>query len=111
MAKTTQEKLYETFIAISGGQPSSRDPFIDASQELATSAGVSAKVKDSTVKMGTVAAGLQDPVGRPGPGPVPEPVGRPASGPVPDPAGLLSSGPMPDPAAEFTSLADVIRMV
>lgn len=46
MPNTTQEKLYETFVAISGSQPSSQDPMIDASEELATSVAKIAKVMD-----------------------------------------------------------------
>jgi hypothetical protein len=46
MPNTTQEKLYETFVAISGSQPSSRDPMIDASEELAGSVSKIAKVVD-----------------------------------------------------------------
>ncbi|SPF33179.1 conserved hypothetical protein [Candidatus Sulfopaludibacter sp. SbA4] len=90
MANTTQDKLYETFtaisgIAISGGQTSNLDPFIAASEALASSVGDIATVLSSTVMKGTVAAG-------------PEPAG----GPAPD--------PMPNPAAG-TSLAQLIAMV
>ncbi len=46
MPNTTQEKLYETFVAISGGQPSSLDPMIDASEELAGAVAKIAKVMD-----------------------------------------------------------------
>src|ERR1017187_407750 len=84
MANTTQDKLYETFIAISGGQTSSLDPFIDASEELANSVGDIAKVMGSTVRMGTVAAG-------------PEPAGQPAPGAVTD-------------QAPATAIADLIAM-
>ena len=97
MANTTQDKLFETFIAISGGKPSSLDPFIDASVELAGTVGDIAKVMSSTVMKGTVTAG-------------PELVGRPAQGPVPDPAGSATPGPVPDPAPS-TRLADLIATV
>jgi len=73
MAYTTQDKLYETFTAISGGQTSNLDPFIDASEALASSVGDIAAVLGSTVMKGTVAAG-------------PEPVGGPAPDPLPNPA-------------------------
>lgn len=49
MPNTTQEKLYETFEAISGGQPSSQDPLIDASEDLAVSVAKVAKVMDRVV--------------------------------------------------------------
>jgi len=37
MSSTTQEKLYETFAAVSGGQTSNPDAVIDASEEIASS--------------------------------------------------------------------------
>ncbi|HEY2018936.1 MAG TPA: hypothetical protein VGH38_35770 [Bryobacteraceae bacterium] len=67
MANTTQEKLYETFLAVSGGQASSLDPFIDAGEQMASSVSDIAKVMSSTVRGGTVAARLE-PAGQPAPG-------------------------------------------
>src|SRR5215468_8050390 len=46
MPNTTQEKLYETFVAISGGQLSSQDPMIDASEDLVSSVAKIAKAMD-----------------------------------------------------------------
>lgn len=71
MPNTTQEKLYETFVAISGGRPSSQDPMIDASENLAVSAAKIANVMNRVATPKADAAGsitLADPsvfVGRP----------------------------------------------
>lgn len=56
MPNRTQEKLYETFVSISGGRPSSLDPMIDASEELSGAAAKIAKAMDR------VAASKADPV-------------------------------------------------
>jgi hypothetical protein len=77
MASKTQDKLYETFLAISGGHASRPDPAIDARHEPAGSADDRAKVTSSTVNMGTVAA-------------KPEPAGQPAPGAAPDSASGIS---------------------
>jgi len=56
MASTTQEKLYETFVAVSGGQLTGVDGMMDASEEIARAASQISKVMDTLPRTITQAA-------------------------------------------------------